>query len=147
MTIRLSSENNDRLRRAADLFTALKQIQEKDEKKAKKKKNISEKDMADRRDMVRLIGQDIMQLTQDNSRIKLANGSPEDLEMEERVNRRKQEKEDKIREARAARKGKKGKRGKGNDIDEDGLRTHIHSAAENEESTEECARPRWEFDL
>ena len=117
LTIRLSSENNERLRRAADLFTSLKQIQEKDEKK-KKKKSFSEKDMADRRDMVRLIGLDIVQLTQDNSRIKLAGGSPEDLEMEERVNKRKLEKEERIREARLARKGRKGKKGKDN-IDED----------------------------
>jgi hypothetical protein len=56
LTISLQSENQERLKTATEMHAQLKSIQAKDEKKKKK----SEKDVADRREMVELLGCDIL---------------------------------------------------------------------------------------
>ena len=133
LTIRLSSENNERLKRSTELFTQLKRIQEKDEKK--KKKKLNEKDMADRRHMVELLGQDILNLTYANSKVKGVQ-SEEEQAMEARVNKRKAEQEERVRARREARKkaGRKGR--KGDDIDEDEFKD-VGPKSEQEQAFEE----------
>ena len=117
LTIRLSSDNNDRLRTASDLFTELKRIQERDERK--KKKKVSEKDMADRRDMVTLIGKEIIALTNENARNKHVE-TEEEAEMRARVEGRKKEQEERTRARRErAKKARKGKKGRDGDFDDD----------------------------
>jgi hypothetical protein len=108
LTIRLTSENNDRLRTATDMFSELKRIQEKDEKK--KKKKFSEKDIADRRELVALVGKEIMNLTNENARNK-SGESEEETAMRERVDARKREQEEKTKARRARAKDRKKKKG------------------------------------
>lgn len=133
MTIRLSSENNDRLRQATDLFSELKRVQERDERK--KKKKFSEKDMADRREMVAIIGREIMALTRENARNKVAE-SEEEAAMRDRVEARRKLQEERTRERRAALKKarKSGRRGAGA-VDEDEFK-NVGPQSEQEQAFE-----------
>jgi hypothetical protein len=117
LTIRLQSENHERLKRATEQFAALKAQQARDERKGSKKKKLSEKDLADRRHMVELLGEEILRLTRANSKINVVQ-SDEEVAMQSRVQARKAENERRAQERREARK-KKGRKGKDAAIDED----------------------------
>jgi len=118
LTIRLQSENHERLKQSTELFAELKKQQARDEKKGSKKKKLSDKDMADRRHMVELLGEEILRLTRANSRINVPQ-SDEEVAMQQRVATRKAEAERRMQERREARKKKGRKARGGNDIDED----------------------------
>jgi len=113
LTIRLQSENHERLKRATDCFQQLKSVQAKSEKK--KSKKLSEKDLADRRHMVELLGEEILRLTRSNSKVNVPQ-SEEEVAMQSRVTARKAEAERRAQERREARKKKRGK--KDNEVDE-----------------------------
>jgi len=134
-SIRLSSENNDRLRRATELFTQLKQIQQKDEKKKSGKKKVSEKELADRREMVMLIGQEIVNLTNENARNKIQE-SDEEAAMRSRVEQRRREQEERTRARREAAKDRRKRRNqREKDIDEDDFKD-IGPKSEQEQAFE-----------
>jgi len=107
LTIRLCSENNARLTQATQLFTELNKIHAKDEKK----KKIQPKDLADRRNMIILIGKDIQSLTNDNSRSKVVEDE-EEAAMRARVEGKKAEKDEQTRQRRERMKKKKVKKEK-----------------------------------
>jgi len=106
-TIRLASANGAKLRCAADAFLLLKQTQEKEERKNKKK--LSGFVLADRRNMVRLIGEEISQLTRDNSSATM-HMSLSDIDMGLRAAQRRVEEEERVRKARIERKQKPSRR-------------------------------------
>lgn len=134
LTIRLSSDNNDRLRTATELFTELKHIQEKDEKK--KKKKMSEKEIADRRELVILIGKEIVNLTNENARNKRIE-TDDEAAMRTRVEQRKRENEEKTRARRERlKKNRKGRKGKDGDIDEDDFKD-VGPRSEQEQAFEQ----------
>jgi len=87
-TIRLQSDNNERLHEALEQFNALKDQLQKDSQKTGKKK-LSEKELADRRHLVVLLGEDIKELTNQNSRVKVPIDEDEAV-VAQRIERRKQ---------------------------------------------------------
>lgn len=68
--IRLMSENSGRLKNASDMWQELKTILAEDMKNSKRVKALGEKEFSLRNRTIQLLGQEIMDLTQINSRVK-----------------------------------------------------------------------------
>ena len=111
-TIRLQSDNNDRLKEAYELFNELKAQLSKDAEKTGRKK-IDEKELADRRHLIILLGEDIKDLSTQNSRIRLPTGEDEEV-VQQRIARRQardmeaRERREKSRKNRKLKKGESG---------------------------------------
>ena len=115
-TIRLQSDNSDRLKEAYELFNELKAQLAKDAEKTGRKK-IDEKELADRRHLIILLGEDIKDLSTQNGRVRLATGDDEEL-VQGRIARR-QAKDSEAKERRErSRKNRRLKKGESG-IDED----------------------------
>lgn len=138
ITIRLASENTHRLKQATELLQELRKQQDKDEKRGKgSKRKLSEKELAERREMVILIGNQLQQLVRDNQRSK-ALENPEDAAMQDRVERRKAEQEARTREKREERRRarKAGRKGADAAIDEDDFK-EVGPRSEQEQAFEQ----------
>jgi len=124
--IKLLNENSKMLKEATAMWTELKQILLEDEAK-KGKKRLDSKVLSDRRKMTKLLGKEIVELTNKNSRTQgptsnLVKSSTGDLDEEklDRDARRDQRTAKKREERRQKRDKRRGKRGKG-EKDEDEL--------------------------
>ena len=116
-TIRLQSDNSDRLKEAYELFNELKQQLSKDADKTGRKK-IDEKELADRRHLIILLGEDIKDLSTQNGRIRLPTGDDDEV-VQQRIARR-QAKDMEARERRErSRKNRKLKKGESGIDEED----------------------------
>ena len=133
-TIRLQSDNSDRLRQALELFNEVKRQLEKDAAKTGRKK-LDEKELADRRHLVILIGEDIKDLTQSNARVRVPLNEDEEA-MQARITRRQakdqeaKERRERSRKSRRLRKGESG-------IDEDDFASASPPMSEQEQAFEE----------
>ena len=132
-TIRLQSDNSDRLKQALELFQELKKQLEKDAQKTGRKK-VDDKEMADRRHLVILLGEDIKDLTAQNARVRMPLNE-DDEAMQARIARRQardveaKERREKSRKSRRLRKGESG-------IDDDDFAT-AQPVSEQEQAFEE----------
>lgn len=114
MTIRLSSDNTRNLAEASQLFTQLKELLIKDQRKNKK---LSAEEIDNRARMVQVLGDEIKQLTLENQRVKVVT-SEEDAAIQQRVESRRKREED-ARARREAARRKRGKKGKGEAAEEE----------------------------
>ena len=121
-TIRLQSDNSDRLKEATNLFNELKKTTRKRLHRHRPKK-IDDKELADRRHLIILLGEDIKDLSQHNTRIRLPTGDDEEV-VQQRIARR-QAKDSEARERRErSRKSRKLKKGESG-IDDDDFQTMV----------------------
>ena len=133
-TIRLQSDNSDRLKEAYELFNELKKQLEKDAERTGRKK-IDDKELADRRHLIILLGEDIKDLSTQNSRIRLPTGDDEEV-VQQRIARR-QAKDMEARERRErSRKSRKLKKGESG-IDEEDFQSVAGPGNEMEMAFEE----------
>ena len=133
-TIRLQSDNSDRLKQALELFQELKKQLEKDGQKTGRKK-VDDKEMADRRHLVILLGEDIKDLTAQNARVRVPLNEDEEA-MHARIARRQakdaeaKERREKSRRSRRLRKGESG-------IDDEDFGQSQQPVSEQEQAFEE----------
>jgi hypothetical protein len=134
-TIRLQAENADSLKNALEKFNELRQILAKDEAK-KGKKRLSDKELADRRHLVILLGEEIKELSGQNSRVKLNSNEDEAAIAARRERMEKKEKEKKERREKN-RKGRKGGKRKGDDLVDEADLVEMVQVTEQEQIFEE----------
>ena len=133
-TIRLQSDNSDRLKQALELFQELKKQLEKDAQKTGRKK-VDDKEMADRRHLVILLGEDIKDLTAQNARVRMPLNEDEEA-MQARIQRRQardleaKERRERSRKSRRLKKGESG-------IDDDDFAQASQPQSEQEQAFEE----------
>jgi len=135
-TIRLQSDNSDRLKLGLAQFNELKSQLDKDANKTGRKK-LDPKELADRRHLVMLIGEDLKDLTNQNARVKMPI-TEDDEAMKARIDRRKakdeeaRERREKTRKSRRLKKGESG-------IDDEDFNEANHSGpgTEQEQAFEE----------
>ena len=133
-TIRLQSDNSERLKEALEHFQELKKQLEKDAQRTGRKK-VDEKEMADRRHLVILLGEDIKDLTAQNARVRMPLNEDEEA-MQARIARRQardaeaKERREKSRKSRRLRKGESG-------IDDDDFGQASAPQSEQEQAFEE----------